>query len=288
MPVAFFGVRPVCCSFRMLAANPVPHPPHNTPSPPPAAIHSNDKKDWTAILASPHHAVQASVVVTFVLWLKFVASCLWLSITKGKAGVQAPSDGSGNPVAALAADRAQRIVNNDLENIVWGLIIMWASWFTVYVSNKGVPRRNNAMKAHMAFTALFLVGRLAHTATYATALSRPRSVAWLVGLLATFGMALNVRAAGVFACARVGAQGGGCGVLLGGAHARSFLPPLDCFHRRCGLVVQGVIATGSMVQQYTYNNHLSIYWDKTYERSASPPTTTTHTYTHSSAHPPAP
>lgn len=145
-------------------------------------------KELTKYIADVHHALQACVAATVLLYFKFLASTVWLGISKGKAGLRAPEDAQASAssvTAALTADRAQRIVNNDLENLTWGLLLIWLSWFGVYYSSKDYSQRNREAKAIMAFVAVFLVARLAHTATYISSLSKPRSLAWITGVLAT-------------------------------------------------------------------------------------------------------
>ncbi len=77
-------------------------------------------------LDNVHHAIQATIILTFALLLKFIYSCSVLGVAKGRAGTRAKEDpvsilrGAGStdltsPLVegyAGAADRAQRIVNN--------------------------------------------------------------------------------------------------------------------------------------------------------------------------------
>ncbi len=70
------------------------------------------------------------------------------------------------------------------------------SWFGVYYSSKDYSQRNREAKAIMAFVAVFLVARLAHTATYISSLSKPRSLAWVTGVLATIVLIVIVRGGG--------------------------------------------------------------------------------------------
>lgn len=76
-------------------------------------------------------SLQTASIVTLVLFIKFYVSNFSLGAAKGRAGMRPPEDqwqaAEIGEDAKQAADRAQRIVTNDLENIPFGLIFLWAS-----------------------------------------------------------------------------------------------------------------------------------------------------------------
>ena len=81
-------------------------------------------------------------------------------------------------------ERWRRIVNNDMENIPLGLIILWAQ---VIVNANSVTTSITA--------ALFVTARISHTICYYYSFQPYRSIAFFVGLLAIFCAAFNMLAA---------------------------------------------------------------------------------------------
>lgn len=108
----------------------------------------------------------------------------------------------------MSLDRAQRIVNNDQENIPYGLIAMWASALTLSAGKDSQPL------THLILVILFTIARVAHTCvhprligllacllpaplthlprvTYAYKLSLLRTLSWSLGVLATIALFVN-------------------------------------------------------------------------------------------------
>jgi len=81
-------------------------------------------------------------------------------------------------------ERWRRIVNNDMENIPIGLIILWA---------QVIVNANHATTSVVAV--LFTVARICHTVCYYYSFQPYRSIAFFVGLLAIFTAAFNMLAA---------------------------------------------------------------------------------------------
>jgi len=81
-------------------------------------------------------------------------------------------------------ERWRRIVNNDMENIPLGLIILWA---------QVIVNANSATTS--VVTILFTAARITHTVCYYYSIQPYRSVAFFVGLLAVFTAAFNMLAA---------------------------------------------------------------------------------------------
>jgi uncharacterized membrane protein YecN with MAPEG domain len=109
----------------------------------------------------------ASAICTALLYIKFFVSNMGLGGAKNNAGRRAPEDfyqktgltEEEQQAADAAVDRAQRIVNNDLENIPFGLIIIWASTVSP-----------TAILPHVILVALYTFLRISHTISYALVL----------------------------------------------------------------------------------------------------------------------
>ena len=87
---------------------------------------------------------------------------------------------SENPKHAMADIRWQRIVHNDLENIVVGLIVAWASLFSTY-----------SPRVHIVSVGFFAVARILHTVFYASEMQPHRGIAWGVAIIAIIVMVSN-------------------------------------------------------------------------------------------------
>ena len=134
---------------------------------------------------------------------------LRLGGAKAKAGLRAPEDKFQNtsPTAddVATADRAARVVSNDLENIPLGLICIWASFIcltsTPVFDAFGLDDyHKDLLAAHMAFTIIFCVSRFLHSIIYSLGLPTIiRSTFWLFGVLAMLGLGI----VGVIAAFRV-------------------------------------------------------------------------------------
>merc|ERR1719295_2059612 len=81
-------------------------------------------------------------------------------------------------------ERWRRIVNNDMENIPLGLIILWA---------QVIVNANSATTS--VVTILFTAARITHTVCYYYSIQPYRSIAFFVGLLSIFCAAFNMLAA---------------------------------------------------------------------------------------------
>jgi glutathione S-transferase len=87
---------------------------------------------------------------------------------------------SENAKHAVADVRWQRIVHNDLENVVMGLVVVWASLLSAY-----------SPSLHTAAVVAFAVSRVLHTVYYAYEMQPHRGIAWFVAVLAIFIIATN-------------------------------------------------------------------------------------------------
>lgn len=127
---------------------------------------------------------------------------LRLGAAKAKAGLRAPEDKFQNtsPTAddVATADRASRVVSNDIENIPLGLICIWASLISILATQVFDPLagrlddyHSDLLAAHMAFTIIFCVARYLHSIIYSLGLpTLIRSTFWLFGVLAMLGVAI--------------------------------------------------------------------------------------------------
>jgi uncharacterized MAPEG superfamily protein len=142
---------------------------------------------------SYNQAVQITILVTAILWVKVLYSNLMLGGAKMKAGKRAPEDtyqmspDRVKPEALVDVDRAQRIVNNDAENVPYALIAAWASLFCMMP----LTGSEEIYITHSVLVITFGVMRIGHTIAYRFALSYLRSGFWIFGVFATIGMIIN-------------------------------------------------------------------------------------------------
>uniref|UniRef100_A0A7S0FQL2 Microsomal glutathione S-transferase 1 n=1 Tax=Minutocellus polymorphus TaxID=265543 RepID=A0A7S0FQL2_9STRA len=141
-------------------------------------------------------ALRATATLSILLWAKVAATNLGLGGAKLNAGGRAPEDTyqkSADEVteeSKVAQDRAQRIVNNDLENIPYTMVMAWGSMFCIYSMDNESVRDQHAM-AQIILYSLFLVARIGHSVAYAKGLAYPRTAVWMLGFVITFAIGIN-------------------------------------------------------------------------------------------------
>ena len=146
-------------------------------------------------------AVQATAVLSVILWLKVFVTNIGLGGAKMYAGTR-PAEDTYQKSAETATeeekqnlDRAQRIVNNDLENIPYTMVLAWGSVYCIGQSVAGAGSNNSSVDsaalAHIALFTVFTISRYAHSIVYMRGLSTARSIVWLIGVLCPFGIAIN-------------------------------------------------------------------------------------------------
>ena len=145
-------------------------------------------------------AVQATAVLSVILWSKVFVTNIGLGGAKMYAGTR-PAEDTYQKSAETATeeeqqnlDRAQRIVNNDLENIPYTMVLAWGSVYCIGQSAAGSGSSSSvdrAALAHIALFTLFTVSRIAHSVVYMRGLSTARSIVWLIGVLCSFAIAIN-------------------------------------------------------------------------------------------------
>ncbi|KAF0696893.1 Aste57867_12392 [Aphanomyces stellatus] len=129
---------------------------------------------------------KTAILCTLVLYVKYVFTTLVGARKNQLAGLRAPEDTPDQKQnfglvvdhpeedlqkARVEAARWSRIVANDLENLPFGLIVVWAS--ILVGGDSGVVGISMIV---------FTAARLSHTLFYALALRPGRSIAYLIGV----------------------------------------------------------------------------------------------------------
>ena len=148
--------------------------------------------------------LRTAILVTLLLTFKFVLTTAYWGSTKGKAGLRAPEDRRQNPnpptpQQLAAADRAGRVVFNDLENLPLGLLMMWGSALCIGASTVPGNAQGSVVdqetldliRGHITFSILFCVARFGHTAIYSLAgVTVARSICYALGLASVFSLGI--------------------------------------------------------------------------------------------------
>lgn len=135
---------------------------------------------------------KASSCVTLILFLKYFISNMRWGFAKGKANLRAKEDFNNNANATAddveRANHAGRIIQNDLENLPIGLIVIWASLLTVNASYTVLEDGEAACLTHLVFTCLFCIFHVLHTIIYELKLGLPRSLVFVLSMCSLFGL----------------------------------------------------------------------------------------------------
>ena len=136
--------------------------------------------------------LKANVCVTLILYLKYFVSNMRWGMAKGKANLRAKEDPNNNPNATAddvaKAEHAGRIIQNDIENLPMGLVVIWASFLTVISSASSLSDPEAVFTTHLVFTCLFCVLRVIHTVIYELHLGIPRSIVFVLSMCSLFGL----------------------------------------------------------------------------------------------------
>lgn len=141
-------------------------------------------------------AIRVTAILTILLFNKVLFVNVLLGKAKKRAGARAPEDlYQVRPEDVTAEDkseqeRAQRMVNNDMENIPYGMIIAWGAMLCISFVTDGDMRETFSI-THIIFYSFFVLARYAHSFTYKNSLSVPRSIAYLIGTLSVLAMGVN-------------------------------------------------------------------------------------------------
>mmetsp|Transcript_25209 Transcript_25209/g.45379 ORF Transcript_25209/g.45379 Transcript_25209/m.45379 type:complete len:177 (-) Transcript_25209:1609-2139(-) len=149
-------------------------------------------------ISASTQAIRATAILSLLLWTKVLAVNTGLGGAKNNAGGRAPEDTyqkSSNDVtdeAKVAQDRAQRMVNNDLENIPYTMALAWGSVYCISAADRGGTEVGESYAlAHIVMYSVFVACRIAHSVVYSRGWSTARSLVWAVGVLCSFGIAIN-------------------------------------------------------------------------------------------------
>jgi len=131
-------------------------------------------------------------LVTLLLAFKMVVTNVIWGLRKGRAGQRAPEDGAQNNAAPTAediarAERAGRVVQNDLENIPIALITFIVATICIGFV-QGSSDLEDYIQAVVAFLIAFAAARYLHSIVYLLGLpSMVRTLFWFIGVLAFMG-----------------------------------------------------------------------------------------------------
>ena len=145
-----------------------------------------------AMAIGPAELFKASSCVSLILYLKYFISNMRWALAKGKANLRAKEDPNNNANATAddveRANHAGRIIQNDLENLPMGLVVIWASLLTVNSAYSSVADLEPYCLAHLAFTCMFCCFRVFHTVIYELQLGLPRSIVFMLSMCSLFGL----------------------------------------------------------------------------------------------------
>jgi len=137
--------------------------------------------------------VRATMINTALLGLKMFLS----NVYKDK---QQTTKDDASDEAKEAQDRAQRIVNNDLENIPVAIGIAWGVSFCIFLKfvtdifdedyeDERSDSNTLGVSLIVGFS-IFTFARYCHTAFYMFGLALPRTIAYLLGVLMMVGVTI--------------------------------------------------------------------------------------------------
>ncbi|KAF0716241.1 Aste57867_2952 [Aphanomyces stellatus] len=139
-------------------------------------------------MIAPDFGYKSAIVCTLLLYIKYVVTTLVGGYKNQLAGLRAPEDtpdqkqhfglvvddveADQSHQARVEAARWSRIVANDLENLPFGLVLVWAS--ISVGGDSGVIGVS---------VIIFTIARLLHTLFYALAQSHARTASYLTGVV---------------------------------------------------------------------------------------------------------
>mmetsp|Transcript_4450 Transcript_4450/g.8601 ORF Transcript_4450/g.8601 Transcript_4450/m.8601 type:complete len:154 (-) Transcript_4450:782-1243(-) len=137
-------------------------------------------------------AIRATAILSVILFSKVVFTNIGLGGAKWNAGGRAPEDTyqataeEASEEAKAAQVKAQRIVNNDLENVTYTLTLAWAALYCIVLGGS-----DGSAWAHIALYGIFVFCRLGHSIAYASGKSYLRSTFWTLGVTCSFAIGIN-------------------------------------------------------------------------------------------------
>ncbi|CAE7615997.1 unnamed protein product [Symbiodinium natans] len=137
---------------------------------------------------------QTCSIVSVTLFLKYFVTNLRWGFLKGKANMRAREDFNNNENATSddveRATAAGRIVQNDLENIPFGLILMWGTALCILGAQMSSTDASSMCTAHIVLSGLFTTARVCHTIVYMLHLALPRGAIFMIGTSSLFGLGI--------------------------------------------------------------------------------------------------
>ena len=144
-----------------------------------------------AMAIGPAELFKASSCVSLILYLKFFISNMRWALAKGKANLRAKEDPNNNANATAddveKANHAGRIIQNDLENLPMGLVVIWASLLTVNSAYSSVADLEPYCLAHLAPVCSAVSVSFTRSSTELQ-LGLPRSIVFMLSMCSLFGL----------------------------------------------------------------------------------------------------
>ncbi|CAE7315387.1 unnamed protein product [Symbiodinium sp. CCMP2592] len=145
-------------------------------------------------MATVGEVFQTSSIVSVLLFLKYFITNLRWGLLKGKANMRAKEDFNNNPDATQEdvdrATAAGRIVQNDIENIPFGLIFIWGAALCILCVRSSMKDASGLCTAHIVLSGIFATARVAHSIVYILGLSLPRGGIFMLGTSSLFGLGI--------------------------------------------------------------------------------------------------
>mmetsp|Transcript_17558 Transcript_17558/g.41675 ORF Transcript_17558/g.41675 Transcript_17558/m.41675 type:complete len:121 (-) Transcript_17558:223-585(-) len=109
--------------------------------------------------------------------------------------MRAKEDFNNNPDATQEdverATAAGRIVQNDIENIPFGLIFIWGTALCILgVHSSGKDASGSMCTMHIVLSGIFATARVAHSIIYILGFSLPRGGIFMLGTSSLFGLGI--------------------------------------------------------------------------------------------------
>mmetsp|Transcript_32926 Transcript_32926/g.60355 ORF Transcript_32926/g.60355 Transcript_32926/m.60355 type:complete len:154 (-) Transcript_32926:84-545(-) len=137
-------------------------------------------------------AIRATAILSVILFTKVFVTNIGLGGAKWNAGGRSPEDKyqtnaeEASEDAKAAQLKAQRIVNNDLENITYTLTLAWGALYCIVLGGSDW----NAW-AHIVIYGIFVFCRYGHSIAYMSGKSYLRTTFWTLGVTCSFAIGIN-------------------------------------------------------------------------------------------------
>jgi len=144
--------------------------------------------------------LQSTSILSLLLWFKVIGVNVALGLKKFLSAERAPEDDvygmttENSEVSEKAKEdtnRAQRIVNNDGENIPYVMALTWGAVLCLLNRSSDDERFEAQKWAHVSAYAIFVVARCAHSISYWFSFPVLRTSSYMIALLASIAIAVN-------------------------------------------------------------------------------------------------